>query len=419
MKIIIHRGTDQIGGCVTEYEYNGFRLFVDYGEQLLGAKKSVPLEIDGLTKGDLSKSALLITHYHGDHIGCIKDLPKELPIYMGRLGKDIQLALSEHLSYVDGEQNLIIERLNATNSFIPRHPFAFGDFSITPITIDHSAFDAYSFVIEANGIKVLHTGDFRMHGFRSKKMKEMIEKFIGRVDYVVCEGTNVARPNSASLSERELQCQFEAAFKQKGGHIVFLSSTNIDRLFSLYHAALKAEMPFFVDAYQKKIMDVVADSDSLWGKARLYNYGKYHPIVLQREGNDFKVNEKFKTALAKNGYVLIARANERFYKLIEKLPCGKTKYLSMWKGYLDETKEAYNDMLAKSLGKNYKYLHTSGHCDMNDMRAFFTMLQPKAIIPIHTDNPDGFVEIFGKEWHVVKLHDGDTFSTNTANIEHH
>lgn len=70
MKITIHRGTDQIGGCVTEYEYNGFRLFVDYGEQLPGAKKSPPLEIEGLTKGDLSKSALLITHYHGDHIGC-------------------------------------------------------------------------------------------------------------------------------------------------------------------------------------------------------------------------------------------------------------------------------------------------------------------------------------------------------------
>ena len=38
MKITIHRGTDQIGGCVTKYEYNGFRLIVDYGEQLPWAK---------------------------------------------------------------------------------------------------------------------------------------------------------------------------------------------------------------------------------------------------------------------------------------------------------------------------------------------------------------------------------------------
>lgn len=82
MKITIHRGTDQIGGCVTEYEHNGWRLFVDYGEQLPGSQETGPLEIEGLTKGDLSKSALLITHYHGDHIGCIKDLPDGLSIYI-------------------------------------------------------------------------------------------------------------------------------------------------------------------------------------------------------------------------------------------------------------------------------------------------------------------------------------------------
>ena len=93
MKIIIHRGTDQIGGCVTEYQHKGWKLFVDYGEQLPGSPISSPLDIEGLTKGDLTKSVLLITHYHGDHIGCIKDLPKELPIYMGELGRDIHLAL--------------------------------------------------------------------------------------------------------------------------------------------------------------------------------------------------------------------------------------------------------------------------------------------------------------------------------------
>lgn len=36
MKITIHRGSCQIGGCITEYEHNGFRLFVDYGDPLTG-----------------------------------------------------------------------------------------------------------------------------------------------------------------------------------------------------------------------------------------------------------------------------------------------------------------------------------------------------------------------------------------------
>ena len=51
MTIIIH----QIGGCVTEYEYNGWHLFVDYGEELPGGPKTGDLQVEGLTKGDLSK----------------------------------------------------------------------------------------------------------------------------------------------------------------------------------------------------------------------------------------------------------------------------------------------------------------------------------------------------------------------------
>ena len=38
MKIAIHRGTDKIGGSVTEYEHEGWKLFVDYGEQLPGVE---------------------------------------------------------------------------------------------------------------------------------------------------------------------------------------------------------------------------------------------------------------------------------------------------------------------------------------------------------------------------------------------
>ncbi len=408
MNITIHRGTDQIGGCVTEYEHEGWKLFVDYGEQLPGAPKSKPLEIEGLTKGDLTKSALLITHYHGDHIGCIKELPKELAIYIGELGRDIQLALSNHLSYVDEDQNMIIERLKAAKVFSPGRLFAIGPFKVMPVTIDHSAFDAYAFKIEADGVSVFHTGDFRTHGFRSGKLEVMLEKYVGKVDYVVCEGTNVERSNSTSQSEKELKKHLEEELNQKIGHIVYLSSTNIDRLFSLYHAALSAGMPFFVDAYQKKIMDIVAKSDSLWSKSDLYQYGKYEPLTLFRNGDHFTFNDKFVETIKERGYVLIARANQSFDKLIAELPGKKKIYLSMWKGYVDKNQEAYNEALAKSVGSKYVYLHTSGHCDMKSLREFFRHLQPKAIIPIHTDKPDLFVKQFSDEWQVIRLHDGQS-----------
>lgn len=410
MKITIHRGTHQIGGCVTEYEYNGWRLFVDYGEELQGGPKSGKLEVEGLTKGDLSKSALLITHYHGDHIGCITELASELPIYIGKTGREIQFVLSDHLKSVDGVHQEMLERLKKSLTFEAGKKFSFGPFEIMPITIDHSAFDAYAFKITVDDVKVFHTGDFRTHGFRSSKLPKVIKTFVGEVDYVVSEATNVVRPNSTSQTEQELQLDFIKSFKEHKGNIVYMSSTNIDRLFSLYHAALKAKRPFFVDSYQKKIMDVVVKRDTLWGKSRLYQYGDFEPIELQYEKNEFRINEKFKDVLERGGYVLIARVNPRFNNFIEKLPGEKTKYLSMWKGYVDPNNEAYNSNLAEVLGDKYKPMHTSGHCDMNSMREFLRLLNPMAIIPIHTDSPTDFARLFCDEWPIILLDDGDSIS---------
>ena len=410
MNIKIHRGTHQIGGCVTEYEYDGWRLFVDYGEELPGGPKSGDLRIEGLTHGDISKSTLLITHYHGDHIGCITKLPEELPVYIGKVGREIQLLLSDHLKSVDGIHQEMLARLQYANTFEAGKEFSFGPFCILPITIDHSAFDAYAFKIEAGGVCAFHTGDFRTHGFRSKKLPEIIQKYVGEVDYVVCEGTNVVRSDLTNLTERELQQQFEEQFKTNKGNVVYLASTNIDRVFSLYHAALRAGRVFLVDAYQKQIMDVVIQKDPLWGKSSLYRYGKYEPMVLMYDKGQFLVADKFKAFLDKKGYVLIARSNPRFDILVERILGEKQKYLSMWKGYVKEGTETYNKNLADSLGKDFKYMHTSGHSDMNGIREVFRLLQPKAVIPIHTDAPEKFAEIFSDEWSVILLNDGEGIS---------
>jgi len=414
MKITIHRGTHQIGGCVTEYEHDGWHLFVDYGEELPGGPKTGDLQVEGLTKGDLSKSALLITHYHGDHIGSIPKLPKELPIYMGDLGLKIQTILSDHLKTVRPEHEAMLERLKSIKTFKEAESFSFGPFTIKPLTVDHSAFDAYAFKISANEASVYHTGDFRMHGFRSKKMDKMLQMYVGKVDYVVCEATNVFRPEAASKTEAELKQEFYQLFEKNRECVVYLSSTNIDRLFALYHAALEAHRPFYVDNYQKRIMDAIVNSDSIWTKSGLYQYGKYPPKSLMYDRDDkkkpFLVNDEFIEFLNKMGYVIIARPNERFDNLMTKIPGKKVKILSMWNGYLKEGTDAYNENLAKSLENGYDYMHTSGHIDMKDMHEFFSILNPKGVIPIHTDNPKKFAEEFGKDWNVHLLNDGDSIT---------
>lgn len=412
MNIKVYRGTHQIGGCVTEYEYQGRHLFVDYGEELPGGPQTGDLQVEGLTYGDISKSALLITHYHGDHIGCIPKLPKDLPIFMGRISRDIQMELSNRLQMVDVFHRNMSERLKTVHTFEPGRPFSWGSFHIMPVTVDHSAFDAYAFKVEAGGVSAFHTGDFRTHGFRSGRLSDVIEKFVGKVDYAVCEATNISRPLAASQSEHDLQKEYQELFKENTGNIVYSSSTNIDRLFGLYHAAKNAGRVFIIDEYQKKIMDIVTQRDSLWSKSRLYQFSEhYKPFVLSVLKGEFWMNDRFKELLEEKGYVLMARSNPRFDSLIKGIPGEKQVYLSMWDGYVDKSKAAYNEQLAKSLGKSYLRMHTSGHCDMNSLREVFRLLHPKAIVPIHTEKPEDFAQLFGDEWSVVVLNDGESISS--------
>ena len=98
--------------------------------------------------------------------------------------------------------------------------------------------------------------------------------------------------------------------------------------------------------------------------------------LIQR-GTEFIANDKFIDFVAEHGYVLVARQGERFDNLLNQLPDeGRVKYLSMWDGYLDKSKAAYNPALAKSVGNIYKYMHTSGHCDMKSLYELFSELDP-------------------------------------------
>ena len=167
MKLTIHRGSNQIGGCITEYTINGWRLFVDYGEQLsaISLSEKSP-EIEGLTYGDISKSALLITHYHSDHVGNITHLPQKLPIYMGYLACEVLATYAEHIGYVNEKYKQLAYRITTVKQFKPGRAFEFGDFRIMPITLDHSAFDAYAFKIEAKGLKGISHRRFQNSWFQ-------------------------------------------------------------------------------------------------------------------------------------------------------------------------------------------------------------------------------------------------------------
>ncbi len=97
MKITIHRGANQIGGCVTEIATENSKILIDLGSNLPGNETPdfTKEEVVSLCKG---ADAIFYTHYHGDHIGYIAEVPNEVEQYIGEAAKEVMLCKYETLN---------------------------------------------------------------------------------------------------------------------------------------------------------------------------------------------------------------------------------------------------------------------------------------------------------------------------------
>ncbi len=427
MKLTIHRGTNQIGGCITEIESGGYKVFIDFGEQLPGNEITDLPPIDGLTFGDISKSALFITHYHSDHIGKICEAVADLPIYVGETAIKIFNCLESRLSYIPDpkeseKHKKIVDRIKTINPFKQLQKIRIGEITVTPLFIDHSAFDAYMFIVEADNKRILHTGDFRGHGFRSKGLIPTLKSYAKNIDYIISEGSNIQRPNATIQTEQELQKDFELHFRNNKYNFVLASSTNIDRIFALYHASKNAKRCFVCDSYQTNILKIVSENHKHFSSFYDIDFNQTTSPVgrffeLKRQGqNPFSFDGKLKSYLEKYGFCMLIRSNDSFQPLItEYAKSNDSKvFYSMWNGYLDCKKTAFNESLYNFL-KLYEieYMHTSGHADLETLKKVFETVKPKGgIIPIHTEAPEKFQELFHEQTAIYSLHDGDVFDCN-------
>ena len=65
---------------------------------------------------------------------------------------------------------------------------------------------------------------------------------------------------------------------------------------------------------------------------------------------------------------------------------------SMWKGYLEE-EHADKDLLRFIGGRPYRSLHTSGHAYVETIAKVIRLVNPKIIIPMHTERPEDFASV--------------------------
>ena len=389
MNIIIHRGTHQIGGSAIEISTKSTRIIMDFGNELSLDEKYIPenLNIEGVTAGVPNCDGIVISHYHMDHLGQLTSALPEIPLYMGELSKEIALIGSE---YQDKDLYL---RLLCANTFRGGEAFTIGNIRIRPLVIDHSAADSYMFVIEAEGKRVLYTGDFRMHGLRSHVVEKLVKNYIGTVDVLIIEGTLVSRGVNDGISEAAL-LEDISSYIQDGKYVfVMCSSTNIDRIMGIWQN-MPTDKVLLCDAYQKKILDTVINN--AYYESSLYRRHD-RPLVLDCG--------KYPKNYMDNGFVSLVRGTENFISHIKEFPKDDVRIIySMWTGYIEE------NLALKTLLDTYPtYIcHASGHVFKDDLVKFIELVDPDAIIPVHTDNPEILEELVPHR-NVYTVNDNEPF----------
>lgn len=400
MKITIHRGLNQIGGCITEIATATTRILIDLGQNLpdnLGVsndKLATSANIAELTSG---VNAIIYTHYHGDHIGLFNLVPQGVQQYVGKVARQVALCKHKKLEQIKDRKELSVaevKSLEAMATMVGGVPFCIGDIKISPFFVSHSAYESFMLLVEAEGKRVLHTGDFRDHSYLGKGLEKVLTTYIKQVDVLITEGTMLSRSDERVRHENELKGEFAELMKRYKNCFVVCSSTDLERLATIHaaHKMAKANAPFICDEFQREVMDIF--SRSAGEESELFQF------------NDAMTFESRQAEMWKqNGFTMLVRCTDKFSKWTDMLLSAINQketviIFSMWGEHINSlsrhAKSSYLDFVGRF--ENVVKLHTSGHASMECLTKVCSLTNPRlAIIPIHSENSESYKRLLISE----------------------
>lgn len=430
MKFKIHRGTKEIGGSCLEVWTENTRILLDFGMPLIekdgkefnfGKYKELDLEelikhgvlpdIKGLYKEtDKLIDGVIISHPHQDHYGLSNFINKNIKFFLGKATHKI-IELNNLFTPAE------IDIANA-NYFEKEIAFQVGDFLITPYWADHSAFDAYSFLVEANGKCIFYSGDFRKHGRKANAFKWFTHNAPHNVDYLLLEGTTIGRDTKPFKTETEIENELLEVFKQPDKiNLIYTSGQNIDRLVSVYRACVRAGKTFVIDVYVAKILKELSCFANIPYPSEDFNNLKvmfpyFTSRRLKNEGNEkilyqFRSYKITKEEISCQADKIVMLVRPSMQKDLEHIPCidGGNLIFSMWEGYFSKSNtKKFIDYLTNRKFKIHK-IHTSGHADTETLKQMVDAIKPKNIVPIHTFCSSEYGRIFNTP--IVIMNDGE------------
>ena len=403
IEFIIHRGSHQIGGNCVELVAPNSRILIDcglpldYDEQDPETQKEIR---ENARKWLNNCDAIFLSHYHGDHYGLLCEAPLGTKVFTSD-----ETAMLMELSGIFGED--LTQRLDIHT--FENGVITFKDFRITQYIVDHSAYGACAFLFEVDGKRILYSGDIRLHGKKGILYKHLPQ----HVDYLFLEGTNLGR-GVRQKSEDDVRDEFIQQFNSHpdSAFLVWCSAQNIDRTVALYRACVNSKRNLCIDPYTAYVLNLVNQcNDKIPSTKNHSNLLVYYPNrfcsrLKDKRGDIHKEIVANSTKIQNDDpqknpskYVFVFRPNLLdFFR--KHLASTSIRFIvSMWAQYWDkdtpDLKRFKNWLAAEpELRKRLPDIHTSGHADMASLQKIVEHVQPKCIVPIHTEMPEKYKTLF-------------------------
>ena len=413
LRVKIHRGAHEVGGTCIEVESSESRIVLDVGRPLDALRDDfVPLpDVNGLRDLAPSLLGLIISHGHQDHWGLIEQVAKNVPVYIGESGHRI---LKEAAFLSSGV------RFDPAGFLRHRESLALGPFTITPFLNDHSAFDTYSMLIEADGRRLFYSADLQAHGRKAGIFEEFVRKPPTRVDVLLMEGTNLRHQGDpkSGKTEHEVEKDLIQTFTATPGIVLAMySAQNIDRLVTMFRACIQAGRHLVLDLYAASIAAATANPNiPKAGFEKLLVYVPLRQRIQVKESGEFervasiKAVRIFSEELAARAQELVLSFRTSMMSEIEGARClsDASAVWSMWPGYLELPGQHRLLSFFERHGIPLYTHHASGHAYVSDLHRLATAIAPGRLVPIHTFAADRFGEFFenvelhrDREWWVV------------------